>query len=115
MINIRCVHDLVLATTIATTGRFGYFELVFFDGGDVLSLKAPTLECAEQWLENLVARQQMFVKHAPTNDHKKIRRGTYLDRAVKDVVHAVRHGAEGTVLLFLWAYCLLSGTIACCA
>jgi hypothetical protein len=71
MINIRCVHDLVLATTIQTTGRFGYFELVFFDGGDVLSLKAPTLECAEKWVENLVARQQMFVKHAPTNDHQR--------------------------------------------
>ena len=88
MINIRCVHDLVLATKISVTGRFGYFELVFFDGGDVLSLKAPTLECAEKWVENLVARQQMFVKHAPTNDHQRLRRGTYLERAVKDVVHA---------------------------
>ena len=73
--NIRCVHNLVLATNIETTGRFGYFDISFFDGGDVLSLKAKDLNEAEKWVENLLARQEMFRKHAPTNDYQKMKRG----------------------------------------
>ena len=61
MKSIRCVHDLIKSSAITSTGRFGYFEVVFDDS--TVSLKASSLEEAEKWVNNLKARKEYFQGH----------------------------------------------------
>ena len=59
---ICCCHDICKATVIELTGRFGYFE-VEFEQDDVVSLKAKDLDEAEEWVENLIGRKQLFLQN----------------------------------------------------
>jgi len=55
---ICCCHDIVQAIKIEAIGRFGYFEVEFKD--NTVSLKAKDLDEAESWVENLIARKELF-------------------------------------------------------
>ena len=76
---ICCCHDIVQAIKIEAIGRFGYFEVEFND--NTVSLKAKDLDEAESWVENLMARKELFQNERPggnnsndTTDGSRVKR-----------------------------------------